>query len=85
MACFEEEAVMPKSMVSIVRIPKTLSDKEIQRSIRNAIDLIGGLDDIISRKDLVLINPSWVAPPTDPQSAVITSPEVTRTRLSTPA
>ena len=69
---------MSKSTVSIVRTPKSLSGKEIQGAIRKAIDLIGGLDDIISRKDLVLINPSWVAPPTDPQAAVITSPEVTR-------
>jgi uncharacterized protein (DUF362 family) len=61
-----------------VKTPKGPSRKEIQGAIRKAIDLIGGLDDIISRKDLVLINPSWVAPPTDPQSAVITSPEVTR-------
>jgi uncharacterized protein (DUF362 family) len=69
---------MPRSTVSNVRTPKSPSGKEIEKSIRNAIDLIGGLDDIISRKDLVLINPSWVAPPTDPQSAVITSPEVTK-------
>jgi len=69
---------MPRSRVSIVRTPKSPSRKEIEGAIRKAIDLIGGLDDIISRKDLVLINPSWVAPPTDPQSAVITSPEVTR-------
>jgi uncharacterized protein (DUF362 family) len=69
---------MPKSPISIVNTPKGPSGKEIEESIRKAIDLIGGLDDIISRKDLVLINPSWVAPPTDPQSAVITSPEVTR-------
>lgn len=69
---------MPRSTVSNVRTPRSPSGKEIEKSIRNAIDLIGGLDDIISRKDLVLINPSWVAPPTDPQSAVITSPEVTK-------
>jgi uncharacterized protein (DUF362 family) len=65
-------------MVSIVRTPKNPSGKEIEGAIRKAVDLMGGLDDIISRKDLVLINPSWVAPPTDPQSAVITSPEVTK-------
>lgn len=69
---------MPRSAVSIVRTPKSPSREEIKDAITKAIDLIGGLEDIISRKDLVLINPSWVAPPTDPQSAVITSPEVTR-------
>lgn len=69
---------MPRSTVSNVRTSKSPSGKEIEKSIRNAIDLIGGLDDIISRKALVLINPSWVAPPTDPQSAVITSPAVTK-------
>ncbi len=69
---------MPKSTVSVVRTPKSPSRKEIEDAIREAIDLIGGLADIISHQDLVLINPSLVAPPTDPQSAVITSPEVTR-------
>ena len=69
---------MPTSRVSIVRTPQNPSRMEIEGAIRRALDLIGGLNDIISRRDLVLINPSWVAPPTDPGSAVITSPEVTR-------
>ncbi len=69
---------MPGSAVSIARTPRSPSREEIKGAVTKAIDLIGGLEDIISRKDLVLINPSWVAPPTDPQSAVITSPEVTR-------
>ncbi len=69
---------MPGSAVAIVRTSRSPSREEIKDAIRRGIDLIGGLEDIISRKDLVLINPSWVAPPTDPQSAVITSPEVTR-------
>jgi uncharacterized protein (DUF362 family) len=69
---------MPRSRVSIVKTPQNPSRMEIEGAIRRALDLIGGLNDIISRRDLVLINPSWVAPPTDPGSAVITSPEVTR-------
>jgi len=69
---------MPMSRVSIVRTPQNPSRGEIEGAIRRALGLIGGLDDIMSRRDLVLINPSWVAPPTDPGSAVITSPEVTR-------
>ena len=68
----------PKSTVSIVRTPRSPSSEEIEDAIRKAFDLIGGLDDIISRHDQILINPSLVAPPTDPQSAVITSPGVTR-------
>lgn len=69
---------MSRSAVSIVRTPRIPSREEIKGAVTKSIDLIGGLEDIISPKDLVLINPSWVAPPTDPQSAVITSPEVTR-------
>jgi len=76
--CLEKENMIPASKVSIVRTPKSPSGKDIEGAIRKAINLIGGLGDIISRKDLVLINPSWVAPPADPQSAVITSPEVTK-------
>jgi uncharacterized protein (DUF362 family) len=69
---------MPMSRVSIVRTPQNPSGREIEHAIRRALGLIGGLDDIMSRSGLVLINPSLVAPPTDPASAVITAPEVTR-------
>jgi uncharacterized protein (DUF362 family) len=74
----KEGPVRPKSTVSIVRTPQHPSSQEIEEAIRKALDLIGGLNEVISRQDLVLINPSLVAPPTDPKSAVITSPLVTR-------
>ena len=70
---------MLKSVVSITRTRPNPNPKEIERAVRRGISLVGGMEDIVSRGDLVLINPSWVAPPADPESAVITHPEVTKT------
>jgi len=69
---------MLKSIVSITKVKRNPDFKEIEKAVREGISLIGGIEDIISSGDLVLINPSWVAPPADPESAVITCPEVTR-------
>lgn len=69
---------MLKSIVSITKVRRNPDSKEIEKAVRRGISLIGGIEDIISSGDLVLINPSWVAPPADPESAVITCPEVTR-------
>jgi hypothetical protein len=33
--------------------------------VEEALDLIGGVQDIIKPGDLVLVNPSWVAPPVE--------------------
>lgn len=67
-----------KSVVSITRTRPNPNPKEIEKAVRQGINLVGGMEDIISLGDLVLINPSWVAPPADPESAVITHPEVTK-------
>jgi uncharacterized protein (DUF362 family) len=40
--------------------------------------LIGGINDIIRPGNLVLINPSWVAPPVERDAGCITLPEVTQ-------
>ena len=69
---------MLKSVVSITKARRNPDSKEIEKAVRRGIGLIGGIEDIISSGDLVLINPSWVAPPADPESAVITCPEVSR-------
>ncbi len=57
---------MKKSVVSIVKGSKKPSEKEIDASVRKAIELAGGLTDIISRDDTVLIKPNLVvAQPSD--------------------
>ncbi len=70
---------MLRSVVSITRTRPDPNPKEIEKAVRRGIHRVGGMEDIISLGDLVLINPSWVALPADPESAVITHPEVTRT------
>ena len=69
---------MVKSMVSITKTTRNPDSKEVEKAVRRGISLIGGIEDIVSSGDLVLISPSWVAPPADPESAVITCPEVTK-------
>ena len=66
---------MGKNVVSIVKVPKNPSEKEIEANVRKAIDLVGGLTDIISRGDTVLIKPNLctVSPV---ESGVITDPRV---------
>jgi len=49
-----------KSVVSIVKGPEKPSEKEIDASVRKAIELAGGLTDIISPGDTVIINPNLV-------------------------
>ena len=69
---------MSKPRVSIV---KTYSDpkySEIRKSVEKALDLIGGVQDVIEPGNLVLINPSWVAPPVDRSAGCITVPEIPR-------
>jgi uncharacterized protein (DUF362 family) len=69
---------MAKVTVSIVRTDPKPQYPEILDSIRKALDLIGGIDDIRKPGNLVLINPSWVAPPVEPDAGCITIPEVPR-------
>jgi len=69
---------MGKAKVSIVRTNPKPEYPEILESVRNALDLIGGIDDIIKPGNLVLINPSWVAPPVERDAGCITIPEVSR-------
>ncbi len=69
---------MGKAKVSIVRTNPKPEYPEILESVRKALDLIGGIDDIIKPGNLVLINPSWVAPPVEREAACITVPEVPR-------
>lgn len=70
--------MVDKSTVSIVKTDSNPGFAEIRQAVQRSIDLIGGIDDIIHPGDLVLINPSWVAPPVEREAACITLPEVTQ-------
>ena len=69
---------MKKASVSIVRTPVGPDFEQIYAAVKESLDLIGGIEDIIHPGDLVLINPSWVAPPVEREAGCITLPEVTR-------
>jgi len=64
--------------VSIVKTKPQPEYDEIRRAVQQSLDLIGGIRDIVKPGHLVLINPSWVAPPVARQAGCITIPEVTR-------
>jgi uncharacterized protein (DUF362 family) len=67
-----------KSEVSIVKTTPQPQYDEIRRAVQQALDLIGGIRDIVRPNQLVLINPSWVAPPVERDAGCITIPEVSR-------
>ncbi|MFC1873794.1 DUF362 domain-containing protein [Chloroflexota bacterium] len=66
---------MKKSLVSIVKGPGEPGEKEIDASVRKAIDLVGGLADIISSGDIVLIKPNLVNA-SHPDTGATTDPRV---------
>jgi len=69
----------PKKVpVSIVKTNSQPQYPEIRQAVQQSLDLIGGIRDIVKPNDLVLINPSWVAPPVEREAGCITIPEVTR-------
>ena len=69
---------MSKVKVSIVKTGQKPDYPEVRDAVRKALDLIGGIRDIIKPGYLVLINPSWVAPPVEREAGCITIPEVPR-------
>ena len=69
---------MNKSKVSIVKTNPKPEYPEIREAVQKALDLIGGIKDIIKPGHLVLINPSWVAPPVEREAGCITIPEIPR-------
>lgn len=69
---------MKKAQVSIVKTKKAPGYEEIFEAVEKALNLIGGIEDIIRPGNLVLINPSWVAPPVEREAGCITIPEVPR-------
>jgi len=69
---------MGETKVSIVKTTQNPGYAEIYEAVKKALDMIGGIGDIIRTGDLVLINPSWVAPPVEREAGCITIPEVPR-------
>ncbi|UCE55881.1 MAG: DUF362 domain-containing protein, partial [Desulfobacterales bacterium] len=69
---------MSKAKVAIVKTNSSPDYPEIRQTVEKALDLIGGVQDIIQPGHLVLINPSWVAPPVEREAGCITIPEVPR-------
>lgn len=69
---------MNKTKVSIVKTKSEPDYPQIKKAVEQAFELIGGIEDIVKPGHMVLINPSWVAPPVDRASGCITIPEVPR-------
>jgi len=69
---------MARSRVSIVRTSRDPNYEQILASVEKAVDLLGGMRQIIKPGQKVLINPSWVNTLTKREQATITLPEVTR-------
>ncbi len=69
---------MGQSIVSIVKTPKDPDYTAVLDAVRRAVDLVGGLDDVVAAGQSVLINPSWVADPGERSAGVCTWPEVSR-------
>lgn len=67
---------MRKAKVSIVKTTSKPGYPEIRRAVQKGLDLIGGIKDLIQPGNLVLINPSWVAPPVEKEAGCITIPEI---------
>jgi uncharacterized protein (DUF362 family) len=65
-------------MVSIVKTHPNPEYPEIQEAVGKALSMIGGIEDIIRPGHLVLVNPSWVAPPVEREAGCITLPEIPR-------
>ena len=66
---------MKKSTVSIVKTPENPDEKEIDIAVRKAIELAGGLTDIVPRGGTVLIKPNLVDTQ-PPETGTTTDPRV---------
>ena len=69
---------MDKSIVSIVRTERNPSYEKVREAVNKAIDLIGGISDVVKPGQLVLINPNLVALAAGQEAAAVTSPDICR-------
>ncbi len=65
---------MDKNTVSIVRI----EDGQVEKAVRNAVDLMGGIETIVNPGEKVLLKVNWCVVPEDPKVGVVTNPVVAR-------
>lgn len=70
---------MTKSKVSIVKTGKNPDYPAVMAAVREALELVGGIKDIIKPGQLVMIKPNLVASPGTKESGACTWPEVSRT------
>jgi uncharacterized protein (DUF362 family) len=69
---------MTRTRVSIVKTDPKPTYKAIRKAVEQSFSLDGGIEDLIKPGKTALLNPSWVAPPTEPEKGCITQAEVTR-------
>ncbi len=69
---------MARSKVSITKTPQNPDYEQIQVAVEKAVNLLGGIGQIVKPGQKVLLNPSWVNTRTKREQATITLPEVTR-------
>jgi len=63
-----------KNTVSIVRIEKD----QVEKAVREAVDLVGGIEAIVKPGEKVLLKVNWCVVPEDPKVGVVTNPVVAR-------
>jgi uncharacterized protein (DUF362 family) len=69
---------MTETIVSIVKLQPKPDYPKIREAVQEALTFIGGIEDIVKPNQRVLIKPSWVAPPVEPEAGCITIPDVPR-------
>ncbi len=69
---------MARSKISITRTLQNPDYEQIQAAVEKAVNLLGGIGQIVKPGQKVLLNPSWVNTRTRREQATITLPEVTR-------
>ena len=68
---------MREPIVSIVRCRNQRWDESVLPAVREALDLIGGLETVISRGDIVLLKPNLISPRTY-ETGATTNPALVR-------
>jgi uncharacterized protein (DUF362 family) len=63
-----------KNTVSIVRI----EEGRVEKAVREAVDLVGGIEAIVKPGEKVLLKVNWCVVPEDPKVGVVTNPVVAR-------
>jgi uncharacterized protein (DUF362 family) len=63
-----------KNAVSIVKI----EENQVEKAVREAVDLVGGIEAIVKPDEKVLLKVNWCVVPEDPKVGVVTNPVVAR-------